>query len=98
LLAADDRGQTGKAGVTPPQRRHARQFKYGFEPRVLLKQRVDGAFEVGLGVEVEDHPGIFFAVAGHVSLACTDCVYMSAFPDVLSAHGGEVMTADKLEE
>jgi hypothetical protein len=37
-------------------------------------------------------------VAGHVSLACADCVYLSAFPDVLSAHGGEVMTADKLEE
>src|SRR3981189_3675061 len=57
LLAADDCSQAGKAGVTPPQRRHARQLKYGFEPRVLLEQRVDGAFEVGLGVEVEDHCG-----------------------------------------
>src|SRR5437879_5440352 len=55
LLAADDRSQAGKAGVTPPQRRHAGKFEYGFEPRVLLEQRVDGAFEVGLGVEVEDH-------------------------------------------
>src|SRR6266403_5101900 len=55
LLAADDRSQARKTGVAPPQRRHARELKYGPQPRVLLDQRVDGIFEVGLGVEVEGH-------------------------------------------
>ena len=55
LLAADDRRQAGKAGLAPPQRRHARKLKYRFQPRILLDQRVDGVFEVGLGVEVDDH-------------------------------------------
>jgi len=55
LLAADDVGQSGKARLAPPQRRHARDLEHRFEPRVLLDQRVDGRFEVGLGVEVEGH-------------------------------------------
>jgi hypothetical protein len=46
---------------------------------------MDGVFEVVLGLEVDGHPGIFFAVAGYVSLACADRVYLSAFPAVLSA-------------
>ena len=55
LLAADDRGKTGKAGLALPQRRHAREFEYRSKPRVLLDQRVDGIFEIGLGVEVNGH-------------------------------------------
>ena len=55
LLPADDRGQAGIAGLAAAQRRHARQLKYRLEPRVLLNQRVDGLFEVGLGVEVDEH-------------------------------------------
>ena len=53
LLAADDRGQAGITGLAPPQRRHACDLEYRLQPRVLLHQRVDGLFEVGLGVEVE---------------------------------------------
>ena len=55
LLAADDRGKPGKARLAPPQRRHAREFEDRLQPRVLLDQRVDGVFEIGLGVEVDGH-------------------------------------------
>src|SRR5207247_6440563 len=55
LLAADDRGQASIAGLAAAQRRHARNLKYRFEPRILFYQDVDGLFEVDLGVEVDDH-------------------------------------------
>jgi hypothetical protein len=55
LLAADDRGKAGIAGLAPPQRRHARDREHGLKPRILPDQRVNGLFEVGLGVEVEGH-------------------------------------------
>jgi hypothetical protein len=65
-----------KTGLAPPQRRHAREFKYGFEPRVLLDERVDGVVEIGLGVEVNGHCAIFFVVVGYGSLPCADDVHL----------------------
>ncbi len=64
--------KAGIAGLAPPQRRHARQLKYRFEPGVLLEQRVDGLFEVGLRVEVDGHLLILRhgrACPGHPRLA-----------------------------
>ena len=55
LLAADDRGQAGKTRLALPQRRHARQLEDRLQPHVLLDQRVDGVFEIGLAVEVDGH-------------------------------------------
>ena len=55
LLAADDRGEAGKTRLALPQRRHARELEDRLQPRVLLDQRVDGVFEVGLAVEVDGH-------------------------------------------
>ncbi len=64
LLAADDRRQTGITGLAPPQRRHARELQYRLQSRILLDQRVDGAVEVGLGVEVDGHYRIVLVMAG----------------------------------
>jgi len=61
LLAAHDRGKAGKSGLALPQRRHAREFENGLEPRVLRDQRVDRVFEVGLGVEMNGHCGMLSA-------------------------------------
>ncbi len=55
LLAADDVRQSRKPRLALPQRRHAREFEDRLEPLVLLDQRVDGVFEVGLGVEMDGH-------------------------------------------
>src|SRR6185437_7604891 len=55
LLAGDDMGEARETRLAPPQRRHARQFEHGFEPRILPEQRVASVFEVGLGVEVDGH-------------------------------------------
>src|SRR5919201_5948200 len=59
LLAADDGGKAGKTRLALAQRRHAREFEYRFETRVLLDQHVDGVFEIGLGVEVDSHLSLF---------------------------------------
>ena len=55
LLAADDRRKAGITGLAPPQRRHPCELQYRLQSRILLDQRVDGAVEVGLGVEVDGH-------------------------------------------
>src|ERR1700761_2728089 len=55
LLAGDNGGKPGKAGLATPQRRHAREFKDGSEARVLPRQRMDRILELGLGVEMDDH-------------------------------------------
>jgi len=55
LLAADDVGKTGKAGLAPPQRRHPRQREDRLQPRIQFYQRMDGVFEVRLGFEVDGH-------------------------------------------
>ena len=55
LLAADDRGKAGKTRLALAQRRHAGAFQDRLQPRVLPHQRMDGAFEIGLGVEVDGH-------------------------------------------
>ena len=54
LLAADDRGEAGKAGLAPPQRRHARQLEYGLSRGSCFTSAWIGVFEVGLGVEVDE--------------------------------------------
>ena len=67
LLAAHDRSQAGKTRRALPQRRHARQLEDRLQSPVLPDQRSDVVFEIGLAVEVDGHPGIFFAVAEHVT-------------------------------
>src|SRR6516164_7793090 len=55
LLAADDMREPDKAGLAPPERRHASALKDRLQPRVLLDQPMDSVFEIGLGVEVDGH-------------------------------------------
>ena len=57
LLPADDMREPRKARLALPQRRHAGRSKHRFQPRILLHQRLHGVFEVGLGFEVDQHPG-----------------------------------------
>ena len=49
LLAADDAGKPRKTRLAPPQGGHAGEREDRLQPWVLLDQRVDGVFEVGLG-------------------------------------------------
>ena len=55
LLAADNMRKAHKSGLAPAQRRHAGHREYRLKPRVLLQQRLDRGFEIGLAVEVEGH-------------------------------------------
>ena len=57
LLAADDRSKPGKAGLALADRGHAGQLEDRLQPAVLLHQRFDRLFEIGLGVEVDEHFG-----------------------------------------
>jgi hypothetical protein len=47
--------KAGKAGLAPPQGRHARQSKNRLQSRILLHQRMDRGVEISLRFEVDRH-------------------------------------------
>ena len=55
LLSGDDVRKTGETWLAPPQRRHSCQFEHRLEPRIIPEQGMNGVFEIGLGVEVDEH-------------------------------------------